>query len=314
MSKKHLIYLKYEFRIPNQPQNNSNMNFFYSIILVLLLFAPAPANATEIIPVAGNRSTKRNYNKLVESKGGDPLAIMNYESPYSTRPAISMLLLKQALTLGGLDLDLFFITCPNPGRSITEVKNGRAVVYSSDIWELDFDDSVYKTAPIIQRGEFQKGLYVNKSSAFMKKSPSILSIKNSIPLVEHTWTTDIETLKKIGFKNIQTAPQYNLLFKMMNRDRADFILLEFPLDKNLDIENNDGDLYPIKNVKIVFPHSGHFMVSKNHPQGKIVYEALEKGLKIMREDGTIERALRQSHIINDEVKDWAIISPPHSLP
>ncbi|WP_031481890.1 type 2 periplasmic-binding domain-containing protein [Maridesulfovibrio frigidus] len=290
------------------------MNFIYFILSVLLLLAPAPTTASEIIPIAGNKGTKKSYLHLVESKGGDPLAIADYYSPDSSRPAVSMLILRQALSLGGMNSDFFFITCPNPGRSINEVKNGRAVLYSSDIWEQEFDDSVYKTAPLLQRGEFQKGIYVNKKSLLLKNNPTVLSLKKKTPLVEHTWTTDIETLKQIGFKNIQTAPQYDLLFKMINRDRADFTLLDFPLNKNLIVQSTDGDLYPLPNVKVVFPHSRHFMVSKKHPQGKIVFEALEKGLKIMRENGTIKRALRQSYIINEKVKDWDIIYPTPSLP
>ncbi|SDL32857.1 hypothetical protein SAMN05660337_2660 [Maridesulfovibrio ferrireducens] len=285
------------------------MRFSYLLISIFLLLFPAPTLATESISVAGNINTKHNYHKLVKSKGGDPLAITDYDSPYSSRPVISLLLLRQALHLGGLNANFFFISCPNPGRSLAEVKRGRAVVYSCDIWEQRFDSSVYKTSPVVRKGKFQKGLYVKKNSPLLKNATSLELLKKHVPLVGNTWITDIGVLKKAGFKTIQTAPRYDLLFKMMNKNRADFALLEFPRTNNLIIQSKNGDLYPIPNTKMIFPYSRHFMVSKKNPQGKQVYEALEKGLKILRKNGTIERALRQSGVINDKVKDWTVIYP-----
>ncbi|SMF18425.1 hypothetical protein [Desulfovibrio gilichinskyi] len=262
--------------------------------------------AKERISIAGNTSTEYNYQKLIEYRGGDPLSISDYSSPYSSRPAISLLLLRQALHLGGIDADFVYISCPNPGRSLAEVKKGHAIVYSSDMWEQDFDDSVYKTSPIIRRGEFQKGIYVKKGSPLLTSTNVEDDLKNKIPLVEHTWTIDIALLKSFGFKDMQTAPKYDLLFKMINRNRADFTILEFPRTNDLTLQDKTGDLYPIPNAKIVLPYSRHFMVSKINPQGKRVYEALEKGLEILRKNGTIERALRQSGVINDKVKNWKI--------
>ena len=46
--------------------------------------------------------------------------------------------------------------------------------------------------------------------------------------------------------------------------------------------------------------------SKNHPDGKRVFEALNKGIRIMRESGEIEKFYRQAGFINASVKDWAI--------
>lgn len=283
------------------------MKISYLIIFLLLLLLPVQTNAAGIITVAGNKSTEENYQKIIEYKGGDPLSITDYSSPYSSRPAISFLLLLQALHLGGLDADFFFVACPNPGRSLAEVKKGRVAVYSSDIWEQDFDNSVYKTSPIIRRGELQKGIYLKKNSPFLTSTNVVNDLKNKIPLVEHTWTIDISLLKSFGFENIQTAPRYDLLFKMINKNRADFTILEFPRSEDLMIRDKTGDLYPIPNAKIVLPYSRHFMVSKINPQGKKVYEALEKGLKIMRKNGTIERALRESGVINSKVEKWKVV-------
>ncbi|MBP0685932.1 hypothetical protein J8J21_23075, partial [Mycobacterium tuberculosis] len=57
------------------------------------------------------------------------------------------------------------------------------------------------------------------------------------------------------------------------------MMINFSVGANLDL-NYDGQLFtPIKNVKVVLPDTRHFVVSKKHPQGKEVAQALSRGLK-----------------------------------
>jgi hypothetical protein len=65
---------------------------------------------------------------------------------------------------------------------------------------------------------------------------------------------------------------------------------------------------PINNLKMFLPDTRHFVVSKRHPEGKAVFQALNKGLEILRINGTIEKALKQSGFINEKVTDWQTIN------
>ncbi|GLQ32001.1 hypothetical protein [Litoribrevibacter albus] len=178
------------------------------------------------------------------------------------------------------------------------------------MWESDFDESVYKSAPFIRKGEFEKGIYTTADSDLHKGTCDLAILQKLAPLTENSWGTDIEVLNHMQFKTIHTASRYNLLFKMLNKKRADFILLEFSSESTtLAHRDPSGDLYPVEGIKVVFPFSRHFMVSKKHSHGQRIYNALQKGLKILRKNGTIEKALYQSKLKLERVKDWKVIYP-----
>ncbi|WP_432737853.1 hypothetical protein [Maridesulfovibrio sp. FT414] len=278
-----------------------------SLLIILLLF-PAVLDAKEIVYIAGLQSTKASYEKFISDKGGDPLKIHDYSSKYASRPVIALLIIVQALNAGGMDAQFEFIPYPNHARSLSELKKGKAHILDTDIWEQHFDDSVYKTAPLIRSGEFEKGIYTYAESGLLQSQPDLNSLLKLKPITGMAWTTDIACLRSMGFDKIETAPTYPLLFKMLSRRRADFTLLEFARGAG-NHYNNDDVLYPVQGIKVVLPYSRHFMVSRKHSGGKDVYEALEKGLNILRRDGTIERALYQSGALCRDTRDWKIIWP-----
>ena len=281
------------------------------VILFTVLIWPATLQAGQPVYVAGLESNKDQYGKLVAEKGGNPLTIKDYKSEYASRPAVALLIIQQALNLGEMDAQIIFVTYPNYARCIAELKKGKAHILATDIWEEQFDKTVYKTAPFIRKGEFEKGIYTYNGSALLNSQPVLEDLLNHKPITGLSWKTDQNVLREMGFNKIDTAPTYSLLFKMLTRKRAELTLLEFPgtPDKHY---MNDEILHVVKNAKVIFPHSRHFMISKKRPGGEDIYAALEKGLKIMRENGTLNRALHQSGIINERVKDWKVIWPPQN--
>ncbi|WP_027721075.1 hypothetical protein [Maridesulfovibrio zosterae] len=282
------------------------MRILLFIIIATLSFTSS-TEAREIIYAAGLKGTKTGYDKLVKEKGGDPFAIKDYTSHIASRPVTSLLIIQQALKMGGMDAEIRFASYPNIARSLAEVKKGKVSILATDMWEMDFDDSVYKTDPFIRKGDFEKGIYTYKDSPLLKSKPDLKQLLQYCPLTESSWTIDIDLLKMMGFKRIQTAPKYDLLFKMLNKRRADFLLLELSRSPDFIYKKNDAPVKVIKGVKIIFPYSRHFMVSKRHPDGKKIFTALQCGLKKLREDGTLERALYQSGIKDKRIKDWKVI-------
>jgi hypothetical protein len=283
------------------------MKIFIYILFAILL-CPVSLRAEPPIYVAGIELNKEIYDKMVSEKGGNPLEIHDYSSPHASRPAIALIIMQQALSLGGMNAKFEFIPYPNYTRCISELKKGRVDILATDMWEDQFDNTVYKTSPFINKGEFEKGIYACDYSELLKKTPNLSDLIQHVPIVGMSWELDRKTLRRMGNKIIQTAPTYPLIFEMLARKRADYTILEFPKDINSSYLNTCG-LQLVKGVKIKFPYSRHFMISKKRKRGKKIYEALEKGLQIMRNNGTLYRALHQANIINDRVRDWKIIWP-----
>jgi hypothetical protein len=65
----------------------------------------------------------------------------------------------------------------------------------------------------------------------------------------------------------------------------------------------------IEGYKIALQDSRHFVVSKKHPLGKQTFDALQKGLKQLRQSGYIERAYRECGFLNPSVDTWQEIKP-----
>lgn len=273
--------------------------------LLLLIFFPANSLASELkISIMADQGTIDSYTALVKTKGGDPFAITDYKSSHSSRPAISLLLMVQALKLGGLDFHVNFILSPNPGRGVNIVKKGHALLYGEDIWDSQFDETVYKSEPIFTSGQFQKGFFVGENSRFLKKQPSKHNLFNAPLILEATWYKDIASLTKRGFKNIKTTSQYQSMISMVATGRAQVTFLEFPDNDQMVHHSEHGLLYSIPGVKVCFSESRHFMVSQKHPLGEQAFAALQKGLKILREQKTITRAYTESGVFNSKVATW----------
>lgn len=54
--------------------------------------------------------------------------------------------------------------------------------------------------------------------------------------------------------------------------------------------------------------SRHVLVSKIHPEGAAIYQALNKGLVILKQQGKINKALTQSGFYNPDLADWSILN------
>lgn len=271
---------------------------------VLTMMSAAFGFAAEELTLAVPASTLVDYAAFVEEKGGDPLVIRDFRSQWSRRGIVDVVLIRQALALGGMNNPVRLVSVPNPARALQDVKDGACVMFGHDIWESDFDDSVYMTAPVIRRGEFEVGIYASVHHPTMWFVQSLEMLREHTPVVSQSWTKDMDVLRLLGFDRIQTVPRYILIFRSLDEGRGDFTLESFTLaDKQAErIQAESVALLP--NFKITFPWSRHFMVSKKHPLGKQVYDALEKGLAKMRAEGKIRKAFLESGFFNDAYKDW----------
>lgn len=275
-------------------------------VLFLLLFPVHAAAST--ITVAITRGEQETYERFLEEKGGEPLAITNFTSDCSTRPVVNLVLLQQALALGGSTAEISYQLVPNYCRAIHEVKTGNAVVISQDAWDDDFDESVFKSAPIIRRGEFRKAIYGLKTNRRLMSATTLADFHRLTALTGLKWSVDIKTLRQMNVSKLVLAPKYDLHFKMVMEGRADFGLLESsnpgylkgPLPEQLDI---------VEGVTVGLAGSRHFMVSRKHPLGQEVFEALNRGIAILRERGMIRQALTECGFINPILERWKLINP-----
>src|SRR5690606_3497774 len=80
---------------------------------------------------------------------------------------------------------------------------------------------------------------------------------------------------------------------------------------DMKIELNGMELVPIEGLKVAITGTRHWPVSRRHPRGQEFYDALQKGITLMKQRGIIRKAYEESGIFHPEVGAWHLTNPPN---
>jgi len=235
------------------------------------------------------------------------LEIDNLESIHSNRNIACMVLIMQALNNGGYPAELMMVEAPNSVRELKMLENGNVVIMHQDIWGASSNDSVYVSHEIIPRGKFTKGFYVAEPDRKMYGVKVLNDLKKFTSVSNPGWEVDWNTLKKIGLKKLYPTAKKEYMFNQVLLRDVDFTIQEFTTAKDMSYSFENGKLVPVPGIKIALDGSRHFMVSKKHKDGKAVFEALQKGLKILSNKGIVDKFLAEAGFYRSEVSEWQTI-------
>ena len=240
--------------------------------------------------------------------GRSALEITHYNSPHLDSIApVEHVLFRKAVLLGGMNAVFADFVVPNSARARASVANGNALSAGSAHWHIyykELRDRVLESDVVIAQGVYEKGLYVakDKRNRFNIKSRDDLAKLSAV--TDQNWDVDWATLSALKLASLYSAPTRASQFKMIEAGRADFTLQDFSSSPELSSEEHGVRLYPVPGVKISLVGTRHFLINKDSPHGPAVFEALQKGLKILKQRGEIDRALLESGITNKAVADW----------
>lgn len=275
------------------------------MIYMLLFIQPANLFAVDFITIAATKRTIANYTAFTSGKVAAD--IDHFASTHSTRQVVDILLVLKSLELAGFPgVKIVFKEVPNSARERALVKAGEVVLGEQDHWRKEFSDSVFMTAPIIRDGEFEKGIYVDPkpSNYQLLYVTSLEELRNYSAVMVQTWSVDWKTLEEMKLKNVHDTATAESLFRMLRAGRAQFTLYEFSTEKDFGRTVDGIRLIPVPGIKVGLKGSRHLMVSKIHPDGKLVFSALQKGLKELRSKGIIRRALTECSFLDNRVANW----------
>ncbi len=285
------------------------MKVKYKFILLLLICCfSVQVYAEQELPMSVISRNIVAYNNFLKEKNKPVLEIKNLESKYSNRNIACMVIIMQALDIGGYSAKMKIIEVPNYAREVKMVKSGNTVIMHQDAWNFEFDNKVFQSSEIIAKGNFVKGLYVAESDIKMYQVKTVENLKKYTSVSSHLWKVDWKTLKKIGLKKLFDTPKKEFMLNQVLFRNVDFTIQEFSNSSDLAYETKNGRLIPVPGIKLALDGSRHIMVSKKHAEGQKVFIALEKGLKILKENGTIDRFLEEAGFYNRKVSDWRTIS------
>lgn len=190
-------------------------------------------------------------------------------------------------------------------RIINGISNEDALISSMGIWSEDIRKSgLNSSAPLIESGKFSKGFYTTKQLADdLAKS---FDVKDLLMVTNQNWSRDLYKLNCTG-GNVLHVNRYQQMFNMIDKGRADVILYPFSNQDDLTRHQFKVTLYPVKGIKVVFDESLEFAVNDNSAFGKEVLIALNDGLKILKENGVINKAYKRLGHFNEVTNDWKVL-------
>ncbi len=265
--------------------------------------SPSQITRDELIIVIPN-DVKRDYEIYIA--GRDPLMVKDYKGLGSRRDVVEVVIIQQALALGGLQLPIRFIVASSHARIIKQVHSGTAVMAGNSIWLslLDNRDLLYVSDPIIENGQFEAGLYTITENKQSLSARSIEDVRKLTAVSSKAWIVDWQTLNAMEMGSLINTVKWSSMVKMVAKGRADFLLAPFQPSSDMSFTPEGVHLVPVPEIKIGLQGSRHFAVSKRNASGKRVIEALNRGIKKLKEQGLVDKAYTDSGFFNNKVKEW----------
>ncbi|WP_331344649.1 hypothetical protein [Cellvibrio sp. UBA7661] len=292
--------------------------FVYCCILLTAVlcrhaFAADDSDAAPIANIAVLPDIHNDYTLFLGER--NPVDVTYYGGNHARRDVIELVLLQQALALGGFAHSLNFVDEENYFRSIRNVLDGKTLTMSGTIWYQDLLPQVSRlhiSPPIVEEGQFIVGIYTSPTNKRALSSTSLEQINKLRVVTSRQWKPDLTTLENLGFTNIMHTPNWVNMARMINAGRVDITLSPFHQNPAKEIQVENIRLVPIEGVKIAIKGSRHWPVSKRHPLGDEFYRALIKGVAKMRKEGTIERAYRECGFFHPALEEWKLLNPETS--
>ncbi len=161
---------------------------------------------------------------------------------------------------------------------------------------------------MIRNGEYVAGIYTSPYNQKVLRLRTLDDLKDLTSISTPKWRTDWQTLQSLPLKELIKENSWLSMARMVNLQWVDFMLMPFNYNPDQSFTMDKIFLVPVKNIAIVLKDSRHFVISKTHPQGNAAFIAINKGLKILREQKAITKAYTEAgFFINRD--NYTILNP-----
>lgn len=257
-------------------------------------------------------SIVKDFTAFVD--GRDILSIDNYGGDKSRREVAEMVLMHQALYLGGYSGVIEYVAQEvDYLRSLHMIADGKAAIFGATAWyeNVSADNSPYwVTKPLVRNGEFVVGLYTSAANEKAMSVSTLSELRNLRAVSNVHWGTDWRNLELLNLTHVYSVRQWSNMARMVQAQRADFTLAPFRSNTDRSLAMDDFELTPIPNVSFALEGSRHWVTSKTHAMGEDAYKSLARGLASLRNQGSVVRAYSESGFIQPKHDHWPEINRP----
>ncbi|MCP4368384.1 MAG: hypothetical protein GY797_09790 [Deltaproteobacteria bacterium] len=267
--------------------------------------------ASETISVGVNEPIFKGYEEITKNQSCRDVSEFD---TINHRGVIDVLLFCQALDRGGYDATLELKKYPNYARSLFQAKIGEIDLPGETIWKTEIDPEFFlMSSPILRKGDLFFGIYTKINRKDVLAVTNLEELQKYSTAVQKNWIVDMEILGKLGVK-VEYIGKPESAWRMLAGDRIDFILGGFAKDEKMEKHRAGIVAIPIPNLKLRVPGERRFALSKSNPNAMKILEAVEKGIRSLREEGKILKAYTDRGYIKAETKNWKVLNPRVSTP
>lgn len=271
-------------------------------LAVCLLHGSAMADTIDMIVP---NDVMQDYQEFVS--GRDVRTITRFDGKKSRRDVVELVLIQQALSLGGMHATVRFAAADSWLRIQKEVAEGRILMAANSGWKADLEsikDRLFLSLPCIEDGEFEVGLYVLPTNQKALSAKNLTDVRQLSAISNRAWMVDWALLEKLGPARLENAVKWETMVRMVAGGRVDFLLAPFQPEADLSLTVDNTRLIPIPNLKLGLHGTRHFIVSRQHPQGQATINALNRGLLLLKQQQVLKQAYQQSGFFNAQVGHW----------
>ncbi|NTS77794.1 hypothetical protein HR060_13095 [Catenovulum sp. SM1970] len=248
---------------------------------------------------------------LVFLNDRDVLSIDSFEGVRIRRDVVDMIIAQQALALGGFQSKFNYFPGRSNYRNAKLLEQGSLLISFDTYWLEDakaIDYAIFVSEPVIRKGEYVAGIYANPKNESVFNILYLEDLNQFTAVSTPKWKTDWATLSSLPLKELIREDRWLGMARMVDKMWVDFMLMPFYRSEDKIYRLENITLKPVENVAVVLNDSRHFVISRAHPLGSEAFSALQKGLKILREQKKIARAYKEAGFFIDRNK-YKILNP-----
>jgi len=280
-------------------KNLSWIFYFLTFLLISTISTVSCARSNDIL-IYIRDDVYIDYQNFVNKR--DVLTIKNFSGETIRRDVVDMIIAQQALKLGGFTHEFSYAPGKVNFRNTKMLQNGDLLISFDSYWKSDaqaLEDKLYISEPVIRNGEYVAGIYTSPYNQKVLKVKTLEDLQQLSSISTPKWRTDWKTLQSLNLKELTKENSWLSMTRMVNLQWVDFMLMPFNSTPDQSFTMEKIHLIPVQNVAIVLKDSRHFVISKIHPQGEAAFIAINKGIKILREHGAINKAYTEAGFFID---------------
>lgn len=244
--------------------------------------------------------------------GRDALSITDFSTSFARRDVVDFILIQQAVALGGIKLQVRYEPGNYDARNLRSISSGMLLIGLDTFWLAELEklqDTLYISDPLIRKGEYIAGIYTSPQNTHALSLTSLAQLSQLSAVSSSHWHADWATWQKIGPKRLLDESSWPSQAKLVSRRWVDVMLSPFLPKMPFKIQTEDYHLVAIPGVKVALYDSRHVAVSRSHPDGERVFNALQQGLKLLRQQGRIRQAYTEAGFFHPQVDSWILLNP-----